>query len=98
MGRWRLLSMADESSSAEPRPTAPDALRRLEERLDRASDAAERLLADAAGSAARAAAGAAQAASRSGDSDTTAQPPPSGWQLPRREAETGSDLEVLIEV
>lgn len=32
---------------------ADDALRRLEERLDRASDAAERLLAEAAGSAAR---------------------------------------------
>ena len=59
-----------------------DALRRLEERLDRASAAAERLMAEAA-----------QAAT-SGQ----AEPPPAGWQVPEAETERRSDgdLEALI--
>ncbi len=53
----------------------PDALRRLEERLDRASDAAERLISEAAraAAAARARAGA-PAESPTGGSDEKAQP------------------------
>jgi hypothetical protein len=49
-----------------------EALRRLEERLNQASDAAERLLAEAARSA------------RDRGSD---RPPPSGWQKPRTDEE-----------
>jgi hypothetical protein len=62
-----------------------ETLRRLEERLDRASAAAERLMAEAAGAAAGAATGA-------------PGPPPSGWQAPNGEAEQRSDgdLEALI--
>jgi hypothetical protein len=63
-----------------------DALRRLEARLDRASEAAERLIAEAAAeSAARAA-------------DAFRRPPPAGWQAPRNEEEParGADLELLM--
>jgi len=54
-------------------PDSQDTLRRLEERLDRASDLAERLLAEAA------AGTGATAARLSGGTDT----PPSGWQFRR---------------
>jgi hypothetical protein len=63
--------------------SSPDeALRRLEERLDRASAAAERLMAEAAQAAA------------SGHSE----PPPAGWQAPESETEQRSDgdLDALI--
>jgi hypothetical protein len=71
---------------------ADDALRRLEERLDAASEAAERLLADAATAAAE------RAASAPG------KPPPAGWRRPQAEAggETdggglfGSDADLLL--
>ncbi len=56
------------SGSAGP-TTAHDALRRLEQRLDRASEAAERLISEAAQSAASAA----------------GRIPPAGWQIPRTE-------------
>jgi hypothetical protein len=66
-----------------------DALRRLEDRLDRASDAAERLIAEAAQSAARAA--------------RPLRPPPAGWQSSERQdadggAGRGSELEWLAAV
>jgi hypothetical protein len=68
---------------------ADEALRRLEERLSQASEAAERLIAEAA-------------ASGSGGSDpqATAKPPPSGWQTPRSEQDTvqSRDLELLLQV
>jgi hypothetical protein len=62
---------------------AEGTLRRLEERLDRASAAAERLMAEAAGAAGTA---------------RDPEPPPSGWQLPDDEAEQrrDGDLEALI--
>jgi hypothetical protein len=50
----------------EPRGPAEDALRRLERRLDRASEAAERLMAEAASAAA----------------SSSADVPPAGWQIP----------------
>ncbi len=50
--------------------TAHDSLRRLEQRLDRASEAAERLFSEAAQSAASAA----------------GRVPPAGWQIPRTES------------
>ena len=63
-----------------------DALRRLEERLDRASGAAERLIAEAAAeSAARAA-------------NAFRRPPPAGWRVPENEEGPvrGADLELLM--
>ena len=67
---------------------AEETLRRLEERLDRASAAAERLMAEAAGRPAGKAAG----------SDAGPEPPPAGWQAPHADAspERDSDLEALI--
>jgi hypothetical protein len=70
-------------------PESPeDALRRLNERLDRASDAAERLIAEAAAeSAARAA-------------SAFRRPPPAGWQAPPSEQEAGrnGDLDLLVQL
>jgi hypothetical protein len=63
---------------------AEDPLRRLEERLDRASDAAERLLSEAAAGATRAAKAASEI-------------PAAGWQLPRSGSETG-DLELVAQL
>jgi hypothetical protein len=75
-------------------------LRRLEERLDRASAAAERLMAEAA-RAAGTASGTARDPGRAGTASGTArdpEPPPSGWQVPDAEAEQrrDGDLEALI--
>ena len=59
-------------------------LRRLEQRLDRASAAAERLMAEATASGAGAA-----AADR--------QPPPAGWQIPERDDDRRDDeLDALM--
>jgi len=65
---------------------AEDALRRLEERLDRASGAAERLIAEAAAESAARAAGAFR------------RPPPAGWRAPESEGESGrgGDLDLLM--
>jgi hypothetical protein len=59
----------------------------LEERLDRASAAAERLMAEAA-----------NAAGNAADSMRGPEPPPAGWQTPEAEAPPNrdSDLEALI--
>jgi hypothetical protein len=68
--------------------TPEDALRRLEERLNRASEAAERLLADAAESAA---------------SNIRDKPPPAGWAPPSEHTDSApgtrtgdGDVELLI--
>jgi hypothetical protein len=64
---------------AEPsRDKVEDALGRLEERLDRASQAAERLLADAA--------------ERVTTGRGAAKPPPAGWQQPEAERDPASPL------
>jgi len=76
-----------------PEPGSPEeALRRLEQRLDRASEAAERLMAQVAGEAARAAAtpgagsavggggGAGDPGAGAGNPAGGATPPPAGWQ------------------
>jgi hypothetical protein len=71
----------------QPDPSlAGDALRRLEQRLDRASEAAERLIAEAAGKAAGGA--------------HTRKPPSSGWDTPREQRPGASegDLELLSQV
>jgi hypothetical protein len=62
-----------------------DALRRLEERLDRASEAAERLMAQAAAEA---------AGGGSGNPPDPPEPPPAGWQMPD-DSPPGSDLDPL---
>jgi hypothetical protein len=61
--------------------SAEDALRRLEQRLDRASEAAERLMAEAAAQAARAAMGGDPAGAADDPADGR-EPPPAGWQIP----------------
>ncbi len=99
---------AEGSSTGGGSPT-DDALRRLEHRLDRASDAAERLLAEAASSAARAAGSGpespgSEAPPRSEPPQQTEPPPrtgppPSGWQAPGDRAPDPSrgDLELLMQ-
>jgi hypothetical protein len=84
------------TSSDLPPPDDPalsgDALRRLEERLDRASEAAERLMAEAA----------ARARAFQGDGAQRDKPPPAGWQAPGSENQSGaagsSELELLTQV
>ncbi len=92
----------------ESEPTRPggseDVLRRLEERLDRASSAAEQLLADAAGAAARRAAATRRSTesppTSDGASEEPQSPPPAGWQLPPSEEpdERPRDLELVVAV
>ncbi|MBV9915000.1 MAG: hypothetical protein JO153_00755 [Solirubrobacterales bacterium] len=74
-----------------PSSEAADALRRLEERLDRASDAAQRLLAEAAERVEEPRAGEAPPAGKpptageappAGKPPTAGEPPPAGWQAP----------------
>jgi hypothetical protein len=89
--------------SERSRPPGEDVLRNLEARLDRASQAAERLLAEAT---ARAAAAAGNAAPEAGGppsdgADGAAHPgdapPAAGWQPPASEApSSGRELELLI--
>lgn len=66
---------------------AEGTLRRLEDRLDRASAAAERLMGEAA-----------RAAGTASGTARDPEPPPSGWQVPDAEAEQrgDGDLEALI--
>ncbi len=87
-------------------PAGEDVLRNLEARLDRASDAAERLLAEATARAAAAAASArgpdpnAQGADSppgSSPGPGSSEPPPAGWQTPENgSAGTGRELELLL--
>jgi hypothetical protein len=79
-----------EPPKADGEPTgAEDALRRLEARLDRASAAAERLLAEAA---ARIGGGA--------PGGEAVEPPPAGWQFPGQDGfsspSAARDLELLM--
>jgi hypothetical protein len=72
----------EERDPSVPAPgSAEDALRRLEQRLDRASEAAERLMAEAAAQAARAAMGGDPAGAADDPADGS-EPPPAGWQIP----------------
>jgi len=89
---------AEPRAGAEPRtgpaPGSPEeALRRLEQRLDQASEAAERLMAQVAAQATRAGAAAtagegAEAGNPAADEPTpdgSSQAPPAGWQTPEDE-------------
>jgi hypothetical protein len=80
-----------ERASPLPPGSTEDALRRLEQRLDRASEAAERLMAQAAAAAAGSLGGrnaggepvGTPAGEAPGDpGDEPAKPPPAGWQVP----------------
>jgi hypothetical protein len=86
--------------SPAPPGSAEDALRRLEERLDRASEAAERLMAQAAAEAAAGLRGGGAAAAgeppgnpepAGGDTDAEDRPtpPPAGWQVPEDAGASG---------
>jgi hypothetical protein len=80
----------NETPAGEPRH-GDEALGRLEERLDRASEAAERLIAEAA---TRMVGGqsAPDGGARAAEPDR--KPPPAGWQRPQRaESETSSERE-----
>ncbi len=73
-----------EPRSAPPLGSDEEALRRLEQRLDRASEAAERLIAEAAAEATRAGAGRAghHPGGSGGGTQGSAEAPPAGWQIP----------------
>jgi hypothetical protein len=101
----------DEPTEDRPADPARDALRRLEERLERASDAAERLLAQAAGEAARATGLRPEATggeaerppvrggAEGGPGAPAGPPPPAGWQSPRPDGEAASsrtDADLLV--
>jgi hypothetical protein len=83
-------SEAHGQGSDPPREQMEDALGRLEERLERASQAAERLLGDAA----ERVSGGRRAAEPSGSAEgrPSSQPPPAGWQQPSAEGEPGTLL------
>ena len=83
---------ADPGSSHGPDPGSPEeALRRLEQRLDQASEAAERLMAEAA------AAAAARATGGAGNPGDPATPPPAGWQTADQESRgSTSELDPLV--
>lgn len=78
----------------EPTPGSPEeALRRLEQRLDRASEAAERLMAEAAA----AAAARVTAGGGADESREPASPPPSGWQTAEEDPRgSTSELDPLV--
>ncbi|HWF72736.1 MAG TPA: hypothetical protein VG186_05290 [Solirubrobacteraceae bacterium] len=78
-----------EGAGAGPEPSEEEeTLRRLSERLDRASDTAERLIAEAA----------AESATRA--ADAFRRPPPAGWQAPETEEAPGrsGDLDLLVQL
>ncbi len=88
-----------------PPGSAEEALRRLEQRLDRASEAAERLMAEAA---AAAAGGAAQSEGEpsgaepsggvpsEGEPGEPGKPPPAGWQIPEGARPGTAELDPLV--
>jgi hypothetical protein len=83
--------------SPAPPGSAEEALRRIEERLDRASEAAERLMAQAA----EAATGGAEAPGSVNPGEPhdgePSNPPPAGWQLPDDGASAaGPDLDPFV--
>jgi hypothetical protein len=96
----------------EPKPGEPesgpagatyDALRRLEERLDKASEAAERLIAEATAKATGSDPSPAGSGPPPAESDAPpagTQPPPAGWQVPGADGDPGSgrELELLAQV
>jgi len=82
-----------------PPGSAEEALRRLEQRLDRASEAAERLMAEAAAAAAgnpSAPSGAAGNPGSGGEPAEPVKPPPAGWQIPEDARAGSAELDPLV--
>jgi hypothetical protein len=79
--------MTAEGATPREPDRAQEALRRLEDRLDRASAAADRLMSEAM-----------HAAGDAAHTTRDSTPPPSGWQFPEAEPEQrrDGDLDVLI--
>jgi hypothetical protein len=74
--------MPDNDSRHDRSDPPPDALRRLEERLDRASRAAEQLIAEA----------------RQQRSSPSGTPPPAGWQTRGSESQGETEFELLAQL
>jgi hypothetical protein len=90
-------SGGSEPGQPSPRLSAEEALRRLEDRLDRASDAAERLIAEAAAEAARRARRhEPSGAEARADAAPDGEPPTAGWQLPEDPVTAGGDVIVQV--
>jgi hypothetical protein len=82
-----------------PPGSAEEALRRLEQRLDRASEAAERLMAEAAAAAAgnpSASRGAAGNPDSGSEPAEPVKPPPAGWQIPDDARPGTAELDPLV--
>jgi hypothetical protein len=80
-----------------------DALRRLEQRLDRAAEAAERLLGDAMAAGLGAAGAGSDSGAPSSPAPESAQVPPAGWQAPGAGTEAGrasqgGEMDVLLAI
>ncbi len=87
----------EQSNMPGDEPSGEDAaLRRLQDHLDRASGAAERLIAEAA-RASMSSAGRVAEAARGAAGGDRAKPPPAGWQVPQDDSRAG-DIEVLSAV
>jgi|SRR5690348_11118863 hypothetical protein len=89
-------------SPSEERPVPPpgsaeEALRRLELRLDRASEAAERLMAEAAAAAAGVGSPPSEdAPPTEADPGEPVKPPPAGWQIPEDARAGTAELDPLV--
>jgi hypothetical protein len=90
----------DSGPARRARPRVEEALARLEERLDRASQAAERLLADAAGRVTTTPAEPGGATESATTGHHAGKPPPAGWQQPAPEREPSwpllADADLLV--
>lgn len=92
---------APSAGSEQPAGNAEQALRALEQRLGRASEAAERLIAEAAGAAARGIGNVAGDPADEGPADH--QPPAAGWAAPDSSAGRGGpipdgDVDTLVQL
>jgi hypothetical protein len=88
--------MPDNARRDEKSDPSPDALRRLEERLDRASRAAERLITEAGSEGPRGEGGSGPRGER--DSGPARKPPPAGWRAPSSGTPDGGELELLAQL
>jgi hypothetical protein len=86
-----------EDRPAPPPGSAEEALRRLEQRLDRASEAAERLMAQAAEAAVAGNPPAGESpAEDPEDPGEPVKPPPAGWQIPDEARPGTPDADPLV--
>ena len=86
----------DRPGSVPPPGSAEEALRRLEQRLDRASEAAERLMAQAAEAAAGNPPVGESPAEEPEEPGQSAKPPPAGWQIPEDARAAVPDLDPFL--